>query len=219
MKILYIFPIRFRRDALFKCLDNMMAMMHYDDYAIEITGDIDDPEIFNPEVTQRLEAYKNTRIHFGVSHNKVSAINRDVKLFDDWDILILMSNDMEFIQPGFDKLIIQDYLTQPIGDVLMHYPDQAAGSALITMAIMDRKYFNRDGYIYNPEYKSLFCDNEQQEVAKLRGRYKFFKRRLFNHNHPAWGLAPVDALMRHTESFYHEDEITFNRRKAENFGI
>lgn len=197
----------------------MHAMMQHKDFNIEVTADIDDESMTPVEVRNRINAYRNTRVTYGTSENKVAAINRDMPLFTDWDILINMSDDMEFIQPGFDLTIIKDYQSFAIGDVLMHYPDQAAGAALITMAIMDKKYYDRFGYIYNPEYKSLFCDNEQQEVAKLLGRYVFIKKRLFNHNHPAWGLAPRDALMVHTESFWKEDEATFNRRKAENFGI
>lgn len=197
----------------------MAAMMRHDNYIIVVTLDVDDDTMNNIEIQKRVLSYKNTYVHYGISTDKICAINRDLGFYQDWDILINMSDDMEFIMPGFDVEIIKDYLSMPIGDVLMHYPDQAAGAQLITMAIMDRKYYERDGYIYNPEYKSLFCDNEQQEVAKIRGRYKFFKKRLFNHNHPAWGLAPTDALLRHTESFWKEDEITFKRRKAENFGI
>lgn len=219
MKILYKFPTRTRPDRFFKCLDNMQAMMKHENYAIEVTADIDDETMFNPTVTAKVESYKNTRIHYGTSLNKVHAINRDMALFTDWDILINMSDDMEFIQPGFDTLILQDYATMPLGDVLMHYPDQAAGQALITMAIMDRKYYDRFGYIYNPEYKSLFCDNEQHAVAQMLNRYKFFKRRLFNHNHAAWGLAPMDALVRYTESFHAEDKVTFERRKEINFNL
>lgn len=221
MKILYKFATRSRPDRFFKCMDNMVAMMRHDDYRICVSCDLDDPTMFNDEVKERIYSYKNTLLCYGTSENKVSAINRDLGLipFTNWDILINMSDDMEFIQPGFDTLILQDYAKFAVGDVLMHYPDQAAGAALITMAIMDKKYYERFNYIYNPEYKSLFCDNEQQEVAKLLGRYVFIKRRLFNHNHPAWGLAPVDALMTWTESFYYEDKTTFERRKLINFGV
>ncbi len=219
MKILYIFPSRSRPSKLFSCLDNMHAMMHHDNYKIHISADIDDDSMFNEDVKNRIESYPHSFVSYGTSKGKVDAINRDVLLQGDWDILVNMSDDMEFIMHGFDKQILSDYNSLPTGDVLMHYPDQAAGAALITMAIMDRKYFERDGYIYNPEYKSLFCDNEQQEVAKLRGRYKFFKRRLFNHNHPAWGHGSPDALMVHTESFHLEDKATYERRKAINFGI
>lgn len=219
MRLLYKFASRSRPAKLFAALDNMQSMMHHDDYVICVSCDTDDPTMFNDEVKEKIYTYKNTLLWYGTSENKVAAINRDVVFVDNWDILINMSDDMEFIQPGFDVTIIKDYKSFAIGDVLMHYPDQAAGQALITMAIMDKKYYDRFGYIYNPEYKSLFCDNEQQEVAKLLGRYVFIKKRLFNHNHPAWGLAPVDDLMRHTESFFAEDEATFKRRKSINFGI
>ena len=218
MKLIYKFATRSRPDRLFKCLKNMHAMMRHDDFEIRITADWDDDTMATKEVNDLVQCYKNTAIHYGTSTSKISAINRDMGLFGDWDILINMSDDMEFIQHGFDLTIIKDYQSTT-GDLLMHYPDQAAGSALITMAIMDKKYYDRFGYIYNPEYKSLFCDNEQQDVAKLLGRYKFFKTRLFNHNHPAWGLAAMDDLMVHTESFHAEDKITYERRKAINFGI
>lgn len=223
MKILYKFATRSRPAKLFAALDNMQSMMRHDDYEIAVTLDVDDETMRSIEIQQRLLSYKNVSVMYGVSTDKVCAINRDIGFFNHWDILINMSDDMEFIQPGFDLTIIKDYQSFAVGDVLMHYPDQAAGAALITMAIMDRKYYDRFGYIYNPEYKSLFCDNEQQEVAKLLGRYVFIKRRLFNHNHPIHpghaGSGQVDALMRHTESFWKEDEVTFNRRKAINFGI
>lgn len=219
MKILYKLATRQRAHKIFNVLDNMHYMMHYSDYEIQVTADIDDDSMTPVGVRNKVTSYRNTFITYGTSENKVAAINRDIPLFTDWDILINMSDDMEFIQPGFDILILRDYHTLPNGDVLMHYPDQAAGAALITMAIMDKKYYDRFGYIYNPEYKSLFCDNEQQEVAKLLNRYKFFKTRLFNHNHPAWGLAPVDPLMVHTESFYAEDKATYERRKSINFGL
>jgi len=219
MKILYKFPTRTRPDRFFKCLDNMHSMMRHSDFEIQVTCDIDDDTMTSPGVRDRIASYPNTYVIYGTSLSKVDAINRDMGLFTGWDILINMSDDMEFTQPGFDMQIISDYSSLPFGDVLIHYPDQAAGAALITMAITDKKYYDRFGYIYNPDYKSLFCDNEQQEVAKRLGRYKFFKRRLFNHNHPAWGLAPMDALIRHTESFHEQDKATFERRKAINFGI
>lgn len=219
MKILYKLSSRSRPYKCIKAIENIHQFCQHNDFEIQVTADLDDETMTSKEVRDKIQGYPKTFITYGTSDNKVSAINRDMSLFTDWDILINMSDDMEFIQTGFDTTIIADYNHFAHGDVLMHYPDQAAGQALITMAIMDRKYYDRFGYIYNPEYKSLFCDNEQQEVAKILGRYVFIKKRLFNHNHPAWGLAPVDALMVHTESFYAEDQATFERRKLINFGI
>lgn len=218
-KILYKFATRSRPDRFLKCLDNMEAMMRHDDYEIHVTADRNDESMNADGVVNRVHTYNNSFIIYGESTDKVNAINRDMEVVQGWDILINMSDDMEFIVPGFDLQIINDFKLHNTLDLLIHYPDQAAGQALITMAIMGKDYYNRFGYIYNPEYKSLFCDNEQQEVAKRLGRYVFIKKRLFNHNHPAWGLAQADDLMRHTESFYYEDQATFERRKLVNFGV
>lgn len=217
MKILYKFASRSRPDKLLAALNNITTMARHDNYELQVTADMDDSSMV--AIKDRIEWFPNTFVTYGTSNGKVDAINRDLGLFQDWDILINMSDDMEFIQAGFDQIILKDYASLPLGDVFMHYPDQAAGQALCTLSIMDRKYFDRFGYIYHPDYKSLFADNEAQELAKLLGRYKYFKTRLFNHNHPAWGLAPMDALMVHTESFHAEDKATYERRKAENFGL
>lgn len=217
MKILYKFATRSRPHKVFKCLDNIQRLSTHDNYEIAVTADYDDPSMFTPDVRDYIESYKNVKIYYGESKSKVDAINRDMNLFTDWDILINMSDDMEFIYHGFDSQIVKDFERYRNLDILMHYPDQAAGAALITMSIMGRDYYKRFNYIYHPDYKSLFCDNEAHEVAKILKRYVFVKKRLFNHNHPAWGLAPMDDLMRHTESFHNEDKATYERRKLKNF--
>lgn len=217
MRILYKFPTRERPYRFFKCLDNIKKFAQHNDYIIEVTADIDDATMFNPEVIEQIKQYDKVNIRFGTSKNKVDAINRDMGLFNDWDILINMSDDMEFIYYGFDKKIIQDFNSFRSLDLLLHYPDQKAWHAMVTMAIMGHEYYNRFGYIYNPVYKSLFCDNEQMEVAKMLGRYKYMKKRLFNHNHPLHGLAEKDQLYLHTVSFHKEDKATFEKRKAEKF--
>lgn len=214
MKILYKLASRSRPHKLLLTLDNITTMARHDNYEIQVTADVDDASM--TAIRDRVEWFPNTFITYGISHSKIDAINRDMPLFNDWDILINMSDDMEFIRHGFDLEIIKDYKATT-GDILMHYPDQKAWFAMITMAIMDRKYYERDGYIYNPVYKSLFCDNEQMEVAKMRGRYKYIKKRLFNHNNPMHGLGEKDALHLITLGDFKEDKATFERRKAEKF--
>lgn len=217
MRILIKFASRSRPAKFFAALDNIVTNATHHDYIIVVSADYDDLSMFNPEVRDNADKYKNLYMHYGESKSKVDAINRDLEFYTDWDILINMSDDMEFIRHGFDSIIVAEFKRRADTDVFLHYPDQAAGSALCTMSIMGRQYFNRFNYIYHPDYKSLWCDNEAQEVSKILRRYVFVKTRLFNHNHPAWGLAPTDALMIHTESFHDEDKATFERRKLKNF--
>lgn len=217
MRILYKFPTRSRRYKYFQALDNIVAMARHTDYWILVTADFDDESMNNDYIINRTtKEYKNISLDYDVSNNKIHAINRGFFGSWDWDILILMSDDMEFIKPGFDLQIINDVrMYGP--DILLHYPDQKAGHALITMAIMDREYYNRTGYIYNPVYKSFFCDNEQMEVAKKLGRYKFIKSRLFNHNHYSFGAGIKDAQYERDLLTWKEDKEMFAKRKAEGF--
>lgn len=217
MRIIYKLASRERPYKCIKAIENIQQFSQHGDFRIVVTADTDDPSMVDKEVRDKIISYKNTSILYGTSLNKVDAINRDMALFTDWDILINMSDDMEFIQHGFDLTIIKDFESFRSLDLLLHYPDQKAWFAMITMAIMGRDYYNRDSYIYNPVYKSLFCDNEQMEVAKMRGRYKYIKKRLFNHNNPMYGLSEKDALHLKTIADHKEDKATFEKRKAENF--
>jgi len=214
---MYKFATRERPHKFFAALDNIIQYASHDDYFILVTADIDDPLMFNDEVKNRVAGYDKVKIYYGTSLNKIDAINRDMAFHTDWDILINMSDDMQFIKYGFDKEIIKDFQSFRSLDLLLHYPDQKAWFAMCTMAIMGKDYYNRDGYIYNPVYKSLFCDNEQMEVAQMRGRYKYIKKRLFNHNNPMHGLAEKDALHLKTIADHKEDKATFEKRKAEKF--
>lgn len=217
MKILYKFATRSRPHKFFEALDNIQKYSEHDNYMVLVTADWDDELMFNDEIIARVKTYEKVQILFGSSKNKIDAINRDMPLFQDWDILINMSDDMVFISYGYDKQIIKDFESFRTLDLLLHYPDQKAWFAVCTLAIMGKDYYNRFGYIYHPEYKSLYCDNEQMEVAKKLGRYKYIKKRLFNHNNPMHGLSPKDELHLKTIADYKDDKATFEKRKLENF--
>lgn len=217
MKILYKLASRCRPAACIKAIENIQQYARHDDYHILVTADYDDASMFNAQVNEQINQYQSTSILYGTSANKIEAINRDMPLYQDWDILINMSDDIEFIKYGFDKIIIADFEKYRSLDLLIHYPDQKAGFAMITMAIMGKEYYNRDGYIYNPVYKSLYCDNEQMEVSKIRGRYKYIKTRLFNHNNPMHGLAVKDDLFLRNNAYHAEDKATFEKRKLDGF--
>jgi hypothetical protein len=152
----------------------------------------------------------------GTSKSKVDAINRDMDFINsqyDWDILVNFSDDVIITEKGFDDIIRKDF--ESLVQVL-HYPDGNRAD-LLTVSIIGKDYYKRDNYIYNPEYKSLYCDNEAMEVAKQRGCYKFVDKVIFNHLHPAFNKGIFDAQYQHTESFGHEDYQTYQRRKANGF--
>lgn len=222
IRICYKFPSRSRPEKFLSRLKNIREMAKHNNYFVFATLDDDDESMKDVSLWNSVSDLGMAIItDWGTSKNKIDAVNRGMQKIDGmFDVLILMSDDMNFIRPGFDLEIIQDFRNIfPDGDGLLHYPDGFANERLITMPIMGDKYYRRFGYIYHPDYISLHCDNEQQEVARTLRRYAFINKRLFDHNHPAWGMSPSDDQYRRTESYYKIDEETFNKRKAINFGL
>jgi hypothetical protein len=190
------------------------------DYCILATLDNDDKEMNNADVIETLNEYPNIITAFGNSKTKIEAVNADIEKVPDWDILCLHSDDMFFIKHGFDMNIREAMQTHfPDTDGMLHFPDQVAGDKLCTYQIIGRKYYERTGYIYNPEYVSFFCDDEETEKAKLLGKYAFIDKKILEHRHPVWGFGKADSLLLGYNKFWNRDKRIFHRRKALNFGI
>lgn len=213
MKILFKYTSRSRPELFKRGMDSIINNCISESYQILVSIDEDDESMFGME-----EQYKNNnKVVFckGVNKNKIYAINRDLDKITDWDILVNMSDDMLFIEKGFDAFIRGGFDNL---DQCLHFPDGNRND-LITMSILGRQYFERFGYIYHPDYISLYCDNEQMDVAKLLGCYKYINKNIFHHLHPAYGKAEYDMQYNHTESFSNADHITYFRRRANNFDL
>lgn len=149
--------------------------------------------------------------------NKVEAINRGLDCYGPWDILVLASDDMVCQVKEWDEIIRDDMRAHfPDTDGCLWYPD-GHQDRLCTLPVMGRKYYERFGYIYHPSYKSLWCDNEQHDVAQAAGKLWRSDQVLFKHMHPAWGTAKTDALYRTNEALDHVDRTNYHARKALGF--
>ena len=218
MRILFKYTSRSRRSNFLRGYDSILnKIANKEDYHILISVDRDDQSMYPLPVLDG-----NYTFVVGNSKNKIDAINRDINEFDyDWDILINMSDDMIFTKKGFDDIIRAEFYND--FNQYIHYNDGNQKCNVCTMHIVGRNYYDRFKYIYHPDYISLWCDVENDIVAKQLGCYKYMgdNLKLFKHLHPAWGLAPQDALSIKTEDrvLWIADEITFNKRKIKNFGI
>ena len=223
-KILYKFASRSRPKRFFEALDSIVNnSSQLENCVVVCTFDTDDQTMDADWVKEKILTYPiKLIIHRGVSVNKIAAVNKNLENLHDCKIIVNWSDDMVFIKKGFDDIIRQDFAEQfPNGDGFIHYPDNNQGSACATMNVTDSIFFNRFGYIYHPDYVSVECDLENQEVAQMLGRYKFVEKRIFNHNHPSFGLAPYDEQYNRTENeMVHEgDKATRRRRKANNYDL
>lgn len=212
MKILFKLTSRSRPQKFLDTIDNILHYVSLDcDFKILCSLDLDDKSMTGLPMPND----KRITYVFGSSKSKIDAINRDMEVSGDWDILINMSDDMKFTVKDFNKIIEHSFNGET--DLCLHLPDGNQNEVLITLAILGRKYYDRFGYIYHPDYKSLWCDMEMTEVSKKLGKYMYVPSHVYRHLHPAFGLAPNDLQYQHTESFFREDEITYRKRKANDF--
>lgn len=212
MKILYKIASRSRPDKFFKTLDNVTSLMERDNYTVLASLDVDDIEMRPNKIVDRLNTYKNIQVHWGISNTKIEAINRDIGLCNEWDILVNLSDDQEFTVKGFDTRIVSDMQKYfPDTDGMLWYNDDTFnGEKMCTMSIIGRKYFERTGYIYLPEYKSVYCDEHETRKAKALNKIQYSSDVLYLHKHWIIGTAEQDELNRRNDS----DEMYEHDRKV-----
>jgi hypothetical protein len=231
MHILIKYASRSRPEKFFEGLHNIIdTAADKVNYTVFCCLDMDDLSMFEADTMFHFKdglqqkwqevQQKSSNIILDVrsSKSKIDAINRPLSAFvqANWEILVNFSDDMRFTVYGWDQLIREGFRCNGF-DKFLHFPDSTAKNMLATMSIMDRNYFKRDGYIYDPSYKSLWCDNEALAVAKLRGCYVYMGTQIFDHYHPAYGLAQWDEQYHRQQAFWAEDELNYIYRKSHNF--
>lgn len=220
-RILFKFPSRSRPERLLSSLRSIIEMTHDKHlFHVFLCLDSDDPSrpLYELILTQLTNLSSVLTINYGVSHSKIHAINRVIPAEISYDIIINWSDDMKATVYGFDIMIKKKFYDAfPEGDGFLHMSDQDAKEACPVLYIADKKYFERDGYIYFPGYKSLWCDNESKAVAILRERYSFCPDIVYNHLQPAYGHLPADELWHEQQSYWNQDEALFKEREKNNF--
>lgn len=192
-KILVKYASRGRTTRFLEGLDNIFDLCSQPDYIrVVVTADTDDIHMNNDEVKNHVAKYKNAIIIYGESENKVHAINRDLNSlpdgYKDWDIVANFSDDMRWTIYGWDDLIRVDFNSiSPDFSHYMAYLDPDTKGALSTLLIAGRKFIDTFGFIYDPIYHSLFCDNQIEDAAKYLGKYHYTGYSIYQHFNPSYG--------------------------------
>lgn len=213
MVILYKLTSRSRPAKMYKAYKSVVDNAEFS-WVMILSVDTDDDITLNSNEFKEMQWDKRVSIHTGTSKNKIDAINRDVPK-QGWDILVNLSDDQVFTRKGFDK-VIAEHCTN---STFLHLPDGYVNERLATMSIMTKEYYNMLGYIYHPDYASLWCDNEAMEVAQALGCYKYVNEHIFTHEHPAWTGEQPDAQLINTQKYYRQDERTYRKRKSLGFPL
>ena len=222
MKLLIKFPTRGRKDKFFSTLNiyhNNCEDIENTEFLISI--DSDDTEMNLEEVVNRISSYKNTKVVVGNSLSKIDAVNRDLNEFENkWDILLLASDDMIPQVKGYDIIIKDNMLfNYPDTDGVLWFNDGFQKNKLNTLCILGKKYYKRFNYIYHPNYRSCFSDNEFMDVGNLLKKQSYIDQIIIKHEHPDWGYGNPDYVHKNNVSDFHHDYTTYESRKLINFGI
>ena len=217
MTICYSFASRSRPERFFQTLDNIIVQSVSTDFFIVAKLDEDDMTMNDPLIKQKIaDNYPMVIVKWGVSNSKIHAINRDLENLPHWDIMICASDDMRFRTHGFDDLI-RRFMPAHL-DGFLHMLDDYAKDRVCTVSILGRKYYERDGYIYHPDYYSMWCDDEATAIAKARERYFVVPGEIEHLHYTNYRKAVKDELYWRNDT-YNKDKVIFEQRKARGFDL
>lgn len=214
MRILLKCPTRGRRDKFLETIRTWVAKTNrLEALGIAVSLDTDDATMAD-FTEDDLPGVAWKKVFRSPNKTKIQACNADMSRIEwEWDVVILVSDDMVPEVEHYDEHLRQ-VMTEEFNSVIWVHDGFQNGN-LNTLSILGRKVYEEWGYIYHPDYKSFFCDNEFTDWCKAHpARCTIIPEVLIRHRHPlATGEAP-DALYTRNQAYFEEDRRTYERRTA-----
>jgi len=219
MKLVIKFPTRGRSNKFLNVLRKYVEFLDDKTTEIIVSCDNDDEDMNQPHVKEVLDTYNNVKVYYGDNKTKIEAVNANVENID-FDILLLASDDMIPVKKGYDSIIKNNMKKYyPDTDGILWFNDGYQGKKLNTLSILGKKYYDRFKYIYNPNYISVWCDNEFMTVGDILGKQTYFDDVIIQHQHPDWGYGVRDQIHSLNMKNERHDRELYNKRKMINFDI
>lgn len=228
MKLLVQFPTFARADKFVRVLDQYVeTSSDHHELFFNINCDLSDLSMTDPYIQERISYILNKKINvdgtqnFDANTEKISAINDHIGE-RDFDIVICASDDMVPKAHGWDNEIaiaMQEHF--PDLDGCVHFNDGNTDGKLITFSILGKTLYDHFGYIYHPDYKSLYCDDEFTQVVRAMGKEKYIDKVIISHEHYSVegteNYGDLDLAGRKTLHYSGRDQLIFNKRKEMGF--
>ncbi len=221
--ILVKYASRQRPELFKKAIENIYSTISNQiQFKIAVTCDLTDGLMQHIEIFNWLQRFGNLSITFTENLSKIQAINNAMPDLD-WKVLVNMSDDMRFVEKDWDLKMMESIKSVwgESTDFFAHFNDGFVNTALATMSIIGREYYERDRYIYHPSYKSFSCDAEAYYVSRARGRHHYFDQVLFKHEHPGNNPKEVknDSLYQKNSAHTDHDTKVYWERLHNNFDL
>jgi len=223
MRILLKCPTRSRPGQFIRILNQYVTLANRPDLlGVCVSCDHDDKTMTETSIQHHIKNITHqvawSEIYYGNSTNKIEAVNADISDVPwNWDIVVIVSDDMVPQVKGYDD-ILRSHMMAKFADTdgILWVNDGTQGDKLNTISIMGRKMYDSFGYLYNPAYKSLFCDTEFTDLCKgpLASKCTYIPYMLIRHEHPGTGFPQRnDALYMRNNSYWYQDLMTYISRK------
>lgn len=135
------------------------------------------------------------------------------------DILVYLSDDFK-CPDNWGQLILKEFegCTTPrlvkVDDCLQKFD-----VPVLTCPIMNRALYERLGYFWHPEYKSMFVDEDLYWTATKINALKMCPHLKFPHEHVSIGKAVMDETYRRSSANWDQGKAVFAKRKAAGFPV
>ena len=228
MRLLIQFPTYDRVNKFLRVLEKYVSMCgNTNELFFNINCDAADQSMLDLAVQDRIVDILSEKenvsgsINYDENTDKISAINDHVQ-DQNFDIVICASDDMVPQIENWDEEIsnaMQEHF--PSLDGCVHFDDGNTNGELITFSILGKKLYSHFGYIYHPDYKSLYCDDEfTQEVRRL-GKEKYIDKIIITHEHYSVegteNHGDVDVAAQKTLYYSGRDQVVFKERQKRGF--
>lgn len=214
-KISVIHPSRNRADIALEVLLNWFHKADdYFEYILAIDSDDEQVRQYTDQLGRFDREYGcQSKCIIGEHRSAIHAINESAR-HATGDILIVISDDFDCPLSWDTKLI---KAVEDKEDFCVKTKD-GIQPTLMTLPIMDRKYYERFGYIYHPDYIHMYSDQEMTAVAHMLGR-NLDVDLLFPHNHYTTKKFKKDSISVRNDATYPQGKKVFDSRLRNNFGI
>jgi len=223
-RIVIKFPTRNRPEKFQRVFSKYISYLSgKQDVSFVVTMDLDDPSMNNEQMWHFFEEMKKSvpiSYHYGSSKTKIEAVNANMEGVDG-DILVVASDDMIPCFEGYDDIIangFDQFFPDFNGAIKFHDGLRRPNDLLMTLPVIGFPVIREWGYIYHPDYTSVYADNEQTLVLHKTNRLIVSSMCIIRHE---WTPEPFDELHARNENrdMYIRDGKVYNERLARNFDL
>lgn len=162
-------------------------------------------------IKKMLQRGKNLNVAYTDAKEISAFYNEGVAALNGtFDIIIAAREDWEPSVAGFDKIIVEAMQANfPDYDGVINFYSEP-NVPINIQPIIGKKFYERFGYVYNPEYQTSYHDHELTHVSRILGKEVSIKQELFK---------PSRITSLPKQEVAAADETLFKTRQVKTFGL